>query len=57
MKPRRYNRRPRTHYLDVDLLERVRQYADQHTHKINAVIEMALREFLSRKEADAEQQA
>ena len=52
MKPKRYNRKPRTHYLDVDLLDKVRQYADQHTHKINAVIEMALREFFARKEAD-----
>ena len=47
MKPKRYNRKPRTHYLDVDLLDKVKQYADQHTYKINAVIEMALREFFA----------
>jgi hypothetical protein len=54
MKPKRYNRKPMTHYLDVDLLDRVKRYADQHSHKINAVIEMALREFFARKEADAQ---
>jgi hypothetical protein len=41
--------------LDVELLENVRQFAEQHHYKQNVVVDFALREFFARKEEEEKQ--